>query len=611
MHTRSLSWLAIPLAGLCLVLPAAPQTLSSSQPAATSTVEPAMQLPPDRKAYKAAHDIADRDQRIAAFRAFLHDFPDSKLDEPARDMLLKLLLAVPPQDTQQVHEVANALVDHATAEGRANEENTVAYELAEAPPNGVDLQAAEGWAKDAVDKSTIPALVAQLKETMVKFKVALPTPEEMQKSVGPARAADLQTLADVYFREGKLRKASKALDEAHSLKPDEGDVYLTMGQIAHARHKDTEALEDLELSNVYGGMTPSGQSLLLDLYRAKHHGDAAGLEDELDTRYRALQHPFTPPPHTAPAARRSVFVELYTGSACEPCVAADLGLDGLLQAYPRSEVVALSFDEHIPAPDPLANADTEGRADYLHLGGTPTVWIDGLRANGIGGGRSQAKSDFDLLTRRIDADLGTPSGITLQLSANLTPEKSIAASAEVRVTDPTALTKALTAEPLPNPSAPNPSGSKPSASGAAPSAPAKPETAAKPSAAPQPPHLVLNFALVQKDVRYSGENGIRFHSMVVRALARPTTEAFPVAASGSSTAAFSFDPASLSASLSKYLDDYQQYSTRFGPVHFLMTDTTLPLGQLAVAAWVEDLNSHHVLAAAFAPLESHAQKAAR
>ncbi len=195
------------------------------------------------------------------------------------------------------------------------------------------------------------------------------------------------------------RKAAKALKEGHSLNPDEGDIYLTLGQIAHAQHKDPEALEDLELAEVYGGMTPSGQSLLLDLYRANHHGDAAGLDDELDTRYRTLQHPFTPPPHTAPPSSRTVFVELYTGSACDPCVAADLGLDGLLQAYPRSEVVALAFDQHVPAPDPLANADTEARADFLHLTGTPTFWIDGQRVNAIGGGRSQAKTAFDLLTQ--------------------------------------------------------------------------------------------------------------------------------------------------------------------------------------------------------------------
>ncbi len=133
-----------------------------------------MQLPPDRKAYKAAHDIADRDQRIAALRAFLHDFPESKLDQPARDMLLKLLLAVPPQDTRQVHELASSLIEHASADGRANEENTVAYELAEAPPNGVDLEAAEAWAKDAVDKSTVPALMAEFKENAAKFKFPVP-----------------------------------------------------------------------------------------------------------------------------------------------------------------------------------------------------------------------------------------------------------------------------------------------------------------------------------------------------------------------------------------------------------------------------------------------------
>ncbi len=207
--------------------------------------------------------------------------------------------------------------------------------------------------------------------------------------------------------------------------------------------------------------------------------------------------------------------------------------------------------------------------------------------------------------KRIDADLGTPSGVTLRLTANLTPEKSIAASADVRVSDPAALSKALTCR------ARTQTRNQSFRFQCFDIRPGQARDRRKPSAAPEPPHLVLNFALVQKDVRYSGENGIRFHSMVVRALAKPTTEEFPIASNGSSTASFTFDPAAVSASLTNYLADYQQHSTRFGPVHFLMTDTTLPLDQLAVAAWVEDLSSHHVVAAAFAPLESHAQKAAR
>jgi hypothetical protein len=124
------------------------------------------------------------------------------------------------------------------------------------------------------------------------------------------------------------------------------------------------------------------------------------------------------------------------------------------------------------------------------------------------------------------------------------------------------------------------------------------------------PNLVLNIALVQREVRYSGENGIRFHSMVVRSLARPAEKGFPVAMAGDSQASFTFDPAQVTRDLSKYLADFSQHNDRFGIVHFLSTDTSLT-GPLAIAAWVEDPATHQVVQAAFVPLGSAMQEAAR
>ncbi|HEV2575913.1 MAG TPA: hypothetical protein VGU25_01770 [Acidobacteriaceae bacterium] len=600
MHTRSFSWLAVPVAGLCLVLPAASQTsTNSSQPAAASMAPPAMQVPPDRKAWRATTSIADTDEHLKALQAFLHDFPDSKLDPFARKMILKLLLAQEPQNKREIHQAAKAIIDTAEPNARADEENSVAFDLAEAAPNGADLKSAESWSKDAVDKTTIAAVVAQTKESLAKFKGPMPSADALQKIAGSTRAAYLQTLADVYFHEGKLDKASMVLDEAQHLEPLEGDIFLTRGQIAHARHNDTEAIQDLELAELYGGINASGNALLVELYAAQHPNDPSGLDAELDKRYRSLEQPFTPSPHTAAASGRTVFVELYTGSGCEPCVAADLGMDGILESYPRTEVVALSFDQHIPQPDPLANADTAARGEYIHLGGTPHVLVDGQSAPVLGGDRSRAKGAFEALSKAIDTDLSTPSGVTLELTASLTPVNTIAASAQVHVTDPAALGKALTAKH-----------EEPSALAAADKSADKKEEAAKPAPVPEPPNLVLNFALVQKDVRYSGENGIRFHSMVVRALAKPSTDAFPIASTGGSNASFTFDPAAVSDTLSKYLAEYQKHNASFGPVHFLMTDTTLPPADLAVAAWVEDTKSHRVVAAAFVPLQQHTTQTA-
>jgi len=586
---------------LCLALPALAQTPSPAIPPAVKPAgEPAMQLPPDEQAYKSARAIVNDDQRAAALQSFVHDFPDSKRADRARHLLLKVLLDHEPQDTARIHGLAQSIVDHADKEQLPYKEYDVAYLLAEALPNGIDLKAAEAWAKDAVSLTTLSATTARMKASYAKYKLPMPSDAEIRDSWATFRAASLETLADVYFHEGMLAEASATLDQAQALNSTEssvvGAISLTRGQIAHALHNDTDALNDLELAEISGGVTPAAQKLLVDLYVAKHNGDGSGLDAELDQRYLALQKPIPTVVHAASPTGRTVLLELFTGSACDPCVAADLGLDAVLQTYPRSEVVALSLDQHIPEPDPLANADTTARFEYASGQGTPTARIDGVSLTGIGGDRKDVEKKFKTLVKAIDADLDTPSGVTLQLTATLTPAGTVTANADVQVADPKALEKLLAAK-----SEPETKDSKP-----------KNKIVPAPGApAVEASKLVLNFALVQKEVRYSGENGIRFHSMVVRSIAKPSPDGFSVASAGHSGAAFTFDPASVSASLAKYLDAFAKHDDRFGATHFLITDTSLPLDRLAVAAWVEDPKTHKVVAAAFAPIGGSTQKAAR
>ena len=548
--------------------------------ASGSTSAPAMQLAPDQAAFRAANATVDKQQRAAALQNFLRDFPKSKRVETARRILLEIIVQQQPQDERRIHALAKATVDSADKDSRASEENSIAYALAEAPPNGVDLKSAEAWARDAVKQTTMPVLREQMKGMFANAKDTSPAAKAKQEATieniwKSSQAANLQTLADVYLHEGKLADATAALDQAQALNPVQGANFVTRGQIAHAQHHDDQALDALETAEVYGGMTPAAQELLTTLYAAQHGGDRNGLDAEIDRRYQALYKPMAPARHTASTSGRSVLLSLYTGSACDPCVAADMAVDAVLQNYPRTDVVALAFDEHIPGPDPLANAATVARGTYDGVHFTPTLRINGEEAPQIGGDRSGAEKSYEILTAALDKHLSTPSGASLRLAGNLTPAHTLTASAHFLVTDANALRKLLSA---------------------------KPDSARGDSATAKAPNLVLNFALVQREVRYSGENGIRFHAMVVRDLAKPTADAFPVALTGPSTASFTFDPAAVSSSLSKYLADFAQHNDRFGAPHFLTTDTTLPLDQLAVAAWVEDLISHRVVAAAYAPL---------
>ena len=167
----------------------------------------------------------------------------------------------------------------------------------------------------------------------------------------------------------------------------------------------------------------------------------------------------------------------------------------------------------------------------------------------------------------------------------------IQASANVSIENPQLLQQAL----APDPPAKATDDKTPAPTAVTPSAPA-----AQP--APIEPHLVANFALVEDDVRYSGENGIRFHRMVVRSLAQPAGTGAPV--EPGKTLEATFDPAAVSAALKTYLDTYEQKNDRFGKVTFLAKDTALEPTHLAIVAWVEDTTTHRVLQAAFVPLAS-------
>lgn len=566
----SFAWL-----GLSLPLTAQTQTLQ------TQTTAPAMQLPADQKAYQAALASPNADAQIAALKTFVHDFPDSKRVNPARAKIFHLLLGAHPDRVREIHSLAKKMVEGAgSGINRENEENTVAFELAEALPNGVDLKSAQKWSKDAVAQLTLPAYTEHIRGMYEKFKVPMPSAAELQEQLNQNLAADLQTLADVYFHEGKLDKASATLDQtkafdAKSIESALGSILLTRGQIAAAQHHDAEALDDLERAEVYGGLTAQTKPLLLQLYAQAHGGSTAGLDADIDAQYHKLiPAAFTPQPHKAPPTGRTALLELYTGSACDPCVAADLALDGVLEAYPRSEVVALSFDQHIPEPDPLANADTVARAGFYKINSTPTIVLDGNLSHIVNGSRGMVQKEFPKLSDSINKDLNTPSGVKLDLNASLSPDHTIAVNATAKITDSAALNKLLA------------------------------------TADSKTPNLVLNIALVQPEVRYSGENGIRFHSMVVRALAWPAAKGSRVAMTGESHASFRFDPAQVSRDLSKYLADFSQHNDHFGIVHFLSTDTSLD-GPLDIAAWVEDPSTHHVVQAAFVPLDSATQEAAR
>lgn len=230
---------------------------------------------------------------------------------------------------------------------------------------------------------------------------------------------------------------------------------------------------------------------------------------------------------------RAVLVELFTGAQCPPCVAADLGFDGLEKTYKPAEVVLLQYHLHIPGPDPLTNADTVARADFYgdDIEGTPTIFFDGKPKAPGGGGMAEAEGKYKSYCKVIDPLLETAPLAKLRASV-------------VRKGDKLDIT--AEASDVANP------GDK----------------------------VKLRLALVEEQVRYLGSNGIRFHHNVVRALPGGAEGLTLKEKAGKQTA--SVDLGELRKSLTKYLDGYAKERAFPNP------SRPLDLKKLAVVAFIQN-----------------------
>jgi tetratricopeptide (TPR) repeat protein len=576
---------------------------------------PKKQLPADQRAYKAAVATPDPAQRIVALQAFVKDYPKSDRAGRAKSKTFDILLKNFPDRAKEIDKAAKEEVKSG-GKGLQKLENqgNVAEELSEAGPNGVDLPQADKWAKEAVEKITEPDYDKATVKMYEKFKAKPPKNADLHKDYEDTLAGVEASLADVYLHEGKMADAKDLLDKAYAQQPLDSDTNAVRGELALAQHNDAEALHDFERAELSGDLAARWRTKLADLYSAANGGSDSGMETAMDAEYKTMfPPPFTPAKASVKPGGHTVLLELFTGSACPPCVGGDLAVDGLLDSYPSTDLVALSFDEHIPEPDPLANPDTAARADMYHSHSTPNYVLDGKLLNLYGQGREKSKDLYDPMTRMVTAEAELPTSVQLKLSAARSADGQVEAHATVTTGTETELAKQIVFPPEPKPE------QKPGAPKDGKVTPQKKDTkksdktviakpavaaVAPPAAAPATPDLALNFALVEDDIRYSGENGIRFHRYVVRSLAKPADGGFPVPPGKSETLEAAFDPAAISAKLKTYLDGYAKDNDRFGPITFLSTDTAMQPSHLYVAAWVQDRKTHRVLDAAIVPVET-------
>ena len=186
-----------------------------------------------------------------------------------------------------------------------------------------------------------------------------------------------------------------------------------------------------------------------------------------------------------------VLAEVFTGSGCGPCAGADVAFDAAMERYARKDLAVVMYHVHVPRPDPMTTDATTARYKLYGANGVPAFAIDGKKTVG-GGSRDMAPEVFERFQKDLENDLETPAEATVKIDAGL-HGGTVTVSAAVDGVK---------------------SDSK---------------------------DLKVQILLVEKEIRHLGENGIRFHPMVVRAFGGDKQEGYPIDANGKGTFDASFD----------------------------------------------------------------------
>ena len=240
---------------------------------------------------------------------------------------------------------------------------------------------------------------------------------------------------------------------------------------------------------------------------------------------------------------------------------AGLAFEAASERYSKNDFIALTYHVHIPLPDPMTNPSGLARQEFYAVRSSPSYFIDGESFGG-GGGAAQAKSLFEgRIEPNIQKHLAVAPGARIQLRATQSGQRVAVKAAVSKVRS-------------------------------------------------QSGKLRLHVVLAEEWVTYSGENGARFHEMVVRGVAEPAAapgqerkpgvkpkeQGFALKPGKGGSFEVSFDLAALAADARAHLEDYET-NTRKGKYSFREKKHEVDPTDLAVVAFVQDGETKQILQA--------------
>jgi hypothetical protein len=236
-------------------------------------------------------------------------------------------------------------------------------------------------------------------------------------------------------------------------------------------------------------------------------------------------------------------------------VGAGLAFDAAQERYTRQDFIWLNYHVHIPQPDPMVNPSTRTRQEFYGVRSSPSYFFDG-ESDGGGGSAENAKMLFDSKVEpKIQKHLEVAPGAAIALRASR-------AGNTVKVT---ATVSKVTS------------------------------TSDK---------LRLQIVLAEESVTFSGENGERFHPMVVRSVAvdAKAAQGFAVAPGKGGSFEYTFDLPKAMADAQAHLTDFEA-KERKGEYTFREKKHEIKNG-LVVVAFVQDEADKQVLQSAFVKAET-------
>lgn len=346
--------------------------------------------------------------------------------------------------------------------------------------------------------------------------------------------------AEAHLNEGNLSQAASVLEsyKKEGGSPTGGFFYV-QAEICDRQGRTKEAYENYmaaALDNYEGALDKAKAAYV------KINGSRDGFEAQFEAKQRQIPYepePFKPSPEWK---GKAVLAEIFTGSECPPCVGADLGFDGLIDAFPAKYLAVLEYHLPIPRPDPMINPAARRRQVYYAVKSTPTAIIDGDKVIAGGGGRGISGEKFKQFAAEIEARVNAVPGVSLKVAASRAGDAVKVECGFDRIV-------------------------------------------------PGARYLVV---LVQKEEKYKGSNGIVFHKMVVRDLA-----ALDPAGSGGVT----FDLAASEKATGAYLTEFEKAYDRIPNFKFTERHALIDRQALRTIFFVQDTASRKVLNAVSADIK--------